>query len=203
MKACPSIKSIQRIPIIFLLIVVSYFVISVLACISSVGETKILNVNVLNLSSKTYQTVDIGKNSFQTGTEGRLFWKVKSLKEAFLVGLANRNDAGNFYDILYLLILDLILFIMFFKVKEDSVFSDRIILGLKLLGCSVLVYAFINLISYKIAGRSVELLTNRQFTTQFRQDNIPKYLFLCYLIWFIAPLIKKGISLQQEQDLTI
>lgn len=199
----PSIKSVRRIPFIFLVLILAYLFISGLECITSVGETKILDVDITTNDFKTYKSVKLGENSFQTGTEGRLYWKVKNVNEAFLIALANRNAVGNFYDLLYLLILDVILFIMFFKVKENNVFSNRVLLGLQLIGYSLLIYCFINFFSYEMACTSIQQLTDNKFTAQFRHDNIPKYLILCYLILFTIPFVKKGISLQQEQELTI
>jgi len=199
----PSIKSVRRIPFIFFLLILVYSFISIFECITSVGETKILDVNIATGDFKTYKSIDLGENSFQTGTEGRLYWKVKNINEAFLVAVANRNSVGNFYDLLYLWILDIILFIMFFNVQENNVFSGRVVLGLRLVGYSFLIYSFINLLSYEMACKSIEQLTDNKFTAQFRHDNIPKYLIFCYLIIFIIPFIKKGISLQQEQELTI
>ncbi|MES2448854.1 MAG: hypothetical protein V4546_16840 [Bacteroidota bacterium] len=160
-------------------------------------------MNIKNFKTKTYKRIDVGENSFQTGSEGRLFWKVRNLKEAFLISASDKDEVTNFYDLTYLFILNIALFIMVYRMDENSVFSNQVVIGMKAIAYSVLIYSFINVVSYKIIGYSIECLTEGQFTSQFRHFNIPKYLVITYLILFLTSFISKGKSLQKEQELTI
>ncbi|TKC06613.1 hypothetical protein FA048_15515 [Pedobacter polaris] len=203
MRNAPSLKQIKRIPYLFLAFILSIVILIVCACIGSINQTEILNVNTKNLKAKTYRNIEIEENEFQTGTEGRLYWKVKNIKEAFLVIAADRDGTTNIYDLFYLLILDIALFVMMFKMKEDTVFSDQVGMGLKAIAFAVILYPGIILIAYRFSSVCIEELTAGKFTAQFRSLNIPKYLIIGYLIFFMIPFVKKGKSLQQEQELTI
>lgn len=143
------------------------------------------------------------ENWFQTGTEGQLYWKVKNINEALLIALADRERSTNFYDIIYLLILNIALFIMVYRMKEGTVFSNQVFWGLRLIAGSVILYPIINLLSYQLSSQCIEKLTHEQFTAQLKNSNIVIYLLLTYLLIFMAPFIKKAINLQQEQGLTI
>lgn len=203
MKDTSLLKQIKRIPYVFLAIVIVNIVLAGFLMVQSVGQTEILNVNVKNLKLKTLRTVELEKDFFQTGSEGKLYWKVKNYNEAFLVLAANRDSAVNFYDLFYLLVLDICLFIMVFRMDESTVFSNQVRLGFHIFGFSVVFYAGIVLLSYRLSGNAIEELTNGRFTAQYREFNIPKYLVISYLIFFLAPFVQKGKSLQNEQDLTI
>jgi hypothetical protein len=203
MRKGPSVKSIKLIPVIFLCMVLANLVISISACVRSIGHTQILDVYSFNTGKKTYQIVEIGKNNFQTGTEGKLYWKIKNLKEAFLVALADRDKSTNFYDVFYLLILDIALFVMVFRIKDETVFSDQVLWGLRLIAGSVIFYPIINLMSYRLSSQCIEELTNGKFTAQLTKSNTFMFLIITYLLIFMAPFIKKAINLQKEQNLTI
>lgn len=204
MTNAPLIKQIKRIPYIFLLIIIANLAISLSAIYSSIGKVQIVEVNVKNLKTKTSQQIDINENnSFHVGFEGRLFWKVKNLKEAFLIAIADRERSTNFYDLSYLFILNIALFVIVYKINEKSIFSNQLFWGLRLIAASVMLYPFIQLIAYKIAGHSIEILTNGQFTAPLKNSNVFMYLIFTYLLLFLAPFMKKAIDYQNEKNLTI
>jgi len=204
MTHAPLLKQIKRIPYFFLLIILANLAISFSAIYSSIGKVQIVGVNVKNLKTKTSQQIDINdNNSFHIGFEGRLHWKVKNAKEAFLIAIADRERSTNFYDLTYLLILNIALFVMVYKINEKSIFSSQLYWGLRLIAASVMLYPFIQLMSYKIAGHSIEVLTDGQFTATLKKSNIVMYLILTYLLLFLAPFVKKAIDYQTEKNLTI
>ena len=203
MTNAPLLKQIKTMPYIFLLIIIANLVISFSAIYSSIGKVQIVAVNVEALKTKTSQQIAISTNSFHTGFEGRLFWKVKNVKEAFLVAVADREHSTNFYDLTYLLILNIALFVMVHKINEKSIFSSQLFWGLRLIAASVMLYPFIQLLAYKIAGHSIETLTNGQFTAPLKNSNVFMYLILTYLLLFLAPFMKKAIDYQNEKNLTI
>lgn len=196
-------QQIKLIPIYLLIFITLSLCMHIFASFAAIGKTKILAVDAQHLKARTYHRVKIGENSFQTGTEGRLHWKVKDLEEAFLVGLANQEGVLNYYDLFYFLILDIALFIMLAKVSEERVFTAQLIFGLYLISYSIIFYAFIVLLGQFISGWSIERLTHGMFTSQSSTLNISKYLFLAFLLFFMVPLVRKGIELQNENELTI
>lgn len=196
-------KRIKRIPIALLILIGINVAMCVFICFNSIGKVKIIDVHTKQLKANTYQQIKINENRFQTGTEGKLYWKVKNLKEAVLIVLADRNHPFNLYDLFYLVVLDIALFIMVYRMKEDSVFSDQVVLGLKTIAYAVILYPAIILLSYHFSAFGVEELTQAQFTANTEDFNVPKYLVIAYLIIFMIPFIEKGIRLQQEQNLTI
>ncbi len=86
MKPAPLFKQIKIIPLLLLGFILINLSLSLYTCISSVNKTKILDVNIYRFKQRSYKSFDIGKNWFQTGTEGKLYWKVKNIKEAFNCG---------------------------------------------------------------------------------------------------------------------
>jgi hypothetical protein len=92
---------------------------------------------------------------------------------------------------------------MVYRIREDTVFSNQVFFGLRLIACSVMFYPFITFVSYEFSSKSIEELTKGQFTAQFRSSNIVIFLTIFYLLLMMSPLIKKAIKLQQEKDLTI
>lgn len=202
METKPFYKQIKKIPFIFLFIVLSGLILSVCYCVGSIGETRGLHVNTRGLKVKTVKHLYVDDNLFSVGYEGELYFRINTLKEAFLVALT--SDAPiNFYDLLYFLIIDVILFIMVYRVNEEVIFSDQLSNGIKLLGYSVILYPGIILLGNYISKCSIEELTHGQFTSQYRNLGVTKYLYISYLILFCMPIIQKAINLEKEQSLTV
>jgi len=203
MKSKPLYKQIKNIPFLFLSIILINATFSLIYFFSSVHQTRILNVEVKKLNIRTYKSLSVGENNFVTGSDGKLYWKVKNYNEAALVFAANHSGTLNLYDQLYLLLLNILLFIMVHKIKEDAIFSNQVKRGLRLIISSVMLYPFISLLGYMLSGYCIEKLTGGQFTVQYKKSNITMFLFIAYLLIFMLPFIRKAVTLQEDQNLTI
>ena len=203
MQPKPLIKQIKRIPYFFLLLILFSATFKIAHDINSVGKTTFLDVRTFNLKEKTFKEVELGENSFTTGMEGVLRWKVKDLKEAFLVGLADRDRLISYYDILYLLLLDAGLFFMIYRMNEETIFSEQLSTGLKVVLYCIMFYPFATMIGNYYSNQFIQELTNNQFKGQYENFSISKFQILFYLMIFMYPFLQKAINLQKEQDLTI
>lgn len=202
MRRGPSIKSIKRFPKIFSVLIALYFALWIFKCFSSIGNVEILNVHVKNLKEKKYKNVELGNNYFVTGTEGRLFWKVKTLEEAFVIGIADQDSVIKIHDLLCFLIFNIFLYWLVYYINEDTIFSSFTI-GLRILSFLIILYPAMLLINFKVSGNLIENLTGNQFTVQYRSLDILKYVIIAFLLNMVFPFISKGKSLQKEQKLTI
>lgn len=202
MRRRPSIKNIKRFPIVFSVLITFYFTLWIFNCFSRVGNVEILNVDVKNLKERTYKNVELGDNYFVTGTEGRLFWKVKNLEEAFVIGIADQDAVIKIFDLLYFLTLNILIYVLVYFINEETIFSSLTV-GLRVLGFLIALYPGMLLVNYEVSGNLIEKLTGNQFTVQYRSLDILKYVIIAFLLNMVFPFISKGKSLQKEQELTI
>jgi hypothetical protein len=202
MRKGPLLFSIKNFPKYFLCLLLFFIVFDLIVCIGSVGKTKRINVSTANLKEQTYKNVNLGKNHFTTGTDGSLYWHIKDLKEAILVNIADLNGVFNLPDLLYFLIINVFLFWFASGIKEDNIFS-KVESSLRILTPLIFIYPILVIISTQIAAKCVRHLTDNQFTIQYEDYSILKYVVFGFLLQFLILFIKKGKSLQQEQDLTI
>ena len=166
MSNAPSLKQIKRIPIIFSILIFIYFAMNVYRCIDSVGRTKIVNVSIYNLKAKTYKSIELGENYFTTGFDGKLYWKVKNIKEALMINLGDLNGSMSFITLGYFLILNLAIYAMLWGITEDTIFSKRLSVGLNFIAYVLIFYSTINLVSYSVSQTAIESLTEGQFSSQ-------------------------------------
>ncbi len=199
----PLIKQIKRIPFIFLVLVLLSATIKIISDVNSIGRTRLLEVRIGNLKERTYKSVELGENSFITGMEGTLHWKVKNLKESFLVGMIDGDRVISYYDILYFLLLDAGLFFMIFRMSDETVFSEQLSAGLKIVFYCIMFYPFVTMIGSYCNNQLVQELTDNQFKGQFEDFSIAKFQLIMYLLIFMYPFLQKAIKLQKEQNLTI
>ena len=169
----------------------------------STGRTRLLDVSINNLKEKTYKQVEIGENSFTTRMEGTLYWEVKDLKEAMLVGFADGDRLMSYYDILYFLCIDGVLFFMVYGMNDETIFSERLSIGLKIVLYCVMLYPFVMMIGDYYSSQAIQELTNNQFKGQYKNFGVGKFQLIMYLMIFMLPLVKKAINLQKDQNLTI
>lgn len=194
-------KRTKSIPIGFLLLILVFGIMHIYRTIGYVGDKCTLEVETYNLKEKTYKEVAIGENKFTTGSEGKLRWRVKDVKEAFLVSLVDRNTW--FYDLFYFLLIDIALFIMMYRINEDAVFSDQLFKGVTVLLYVIMFYPFFGVIANQINERIIQELTDNQFTSQYQRFSATKFQLLIFLMIIMLPMVQKVINLQKEQDLTI
>ena len=203
MQPKPLIKQIKIIPLIFLVVVLIFASFKFVSDWKSIGRTRLLDVSINNLKEKTYKQVEIGENSFTTGMEGTLYWKVKDLKEAMLVGFADGDRLMSYYDVFYFLCIDGILFFMVYGMNDETIFSERLSLGLKIVLYCTILYPFVMMIGDYYSSQAIQELTNNQFTGQYKNFGIGKFQLIMYLMIFMLPFLKKAIDLQKEQNLTV
>ena len=197
------INQIKRIPILFTVLITIFSGLNIYRCYLTIGKTEILNVSLHNIKTKTHKVVNFGENHFTTGTEGRLYWKVKNFKEAFLVNLSDINGVYSFIDLFYFLVLNGAIYFMLWNITEQSIFSDQLIDGANIIAYAVIFYASLNFVKYLVAESAILNLTSNNFTAQYRNNSITPFILFAFLMLIIPPFLKKGKSLQQEQDLTI
>ena len=172
-------------------------------CLMSVGKTKVISVETHHLKPSNYHRVELGENSFQTGTEGTLHWKVASYKEAFLIALVKPLGGIRVFDFGYLLLVAFVLFKILNGVNESGVFSDKFASGFDVMIYLVMCYPFFMFIGDYVAGLSLQALTQGQFTVPFNFSGVFKYTFALILMIWLRPIISKAVFLQKEQDLTV
>ncbi len=203
MSNAPSLKQIKRITKLFSILIVIYFAMNVYRCIDSVGKTKILNVSTANFEARTSKTIVLGENHFTTGFDGELYWKVKNIKEAFLINLGDLYGTMSFITLGYFLILNVAIYMMLWGVTEETIFSKKLTIGLNVIVYVMIFYSTLNLVSFKVSQIAIESLTDGHFSSQYRNQSLTSFILFGFLMLLISPFIKKGKSLQQEQDLTI
>lgn len=199
----PLYKQIRRIPYIFLVLILISASIKVVSDWKSIGKTRLIEVTRGALKERTYRSVDLGENSFVTGMEGTLYWKVNNIREAFLVGMADGDRVISYFDVFYLLLLDICLFVMVARVNEETIFSDQLETGLKAILYCVMFYPFVGMIEGYYCSKFIQELTNNQFNAQYENFSISKFQIIFYLLLFMFPFVKRAINLQKQQNLTI
>ena len=190
-------------PFIFLAMILVVTTFKMVPDVKSVGKIRLLEVRVVHLKEKTYKTVELGENYFITGMEGQLYWKVKNIREAFLVGMADRNSLISYFDVLYFLLLDACLFFMIYRMNDETIFSEKLSIGLKAVLFCIILYPFVTLIANHYSSKFIQELTNNQFQAQYEYFSANKYQLIIYLLIFMYPFLQKAVNLQKEQDLTV
>ena len=113
-------KTLRTIPIVSFGLLIFLFGMFIIRSYKDVNRTIEINVEARSLPVKTYQRVELDVNSFVTSREGTLYWKPDSFKEAFVLRhIADTKLSFNLIDILYLLVINCILFWMFMSNSVD------------------------------------------------------------------------------------
>jgi hypothetical protein len=103
-----------------------------------------------------------------------------------------------------MLIINTILFLTIKKMKEDTIYSDETINGFKRMIFLLVLYpAIMAIVNLSISRSIIEQLTDNKLTLPIKYFSYAKVLLSIFLVQLIPLFIKKGQSLQQEQDLTI
>ena len=203
MSNVPSLKKIKKIPILVYFIMFLYFLIAIGNCYQKIGTTVNIDATLKYGGEKTFAKVIVKGNSFITGTDGTLYLQVKDFKEAILLNIANANELIRFYDLFFMLILNTVVFITVYLMKEDTIFSNTTIKGLQIVVYLIIISPLLDFGYSLISKRIIEHLTNNQLTTPLHSFGYLRLLLSLFLAPLIPLLINKGKSLQQNQDLTI
>ncbi|WP_316765581.1 hypothetical protein [Pedobacter frigiditerrae] len=204
MRKGPSLKSIKRIPLLIFVLIFAYFLMTLVFCYGNIGRNVRVEAKILYGVTGKNPQVDIGGNKFNRGYEGMLYWKVKNFKEAVFLNFANSKEILRFYDLIYMLILNIVVFIIVNRMTEDTIFSSFTENGFKVIIFIIIFSPFFDVLIYFISRYFIKELTDNQLTAV----SMPSFSYLrimvsIFLINLIPLLIKKGQSLQQENELTI
>ena len=203
MRNAPSLKQIKRIPILVFLLILFYFLLTFFICYQNIGRSVSIEARLKYGGKYAASQVGKGENIFTSGSDGRLAWKVKDFKDAVIVNLANTNEMFSLYDLLYMLVVNLVLFITVNQMKEDTIYSDQTIKGFKLIVYLIVLSPIFGFATNMISRYILEKLTHNQVTSPLKAFGYFKVLIGIFFLQLIPLFIKKGKSLQQEQELTI
>lgn len=219
MISTEKIKRIKRLPYFLLVMVIVCFTLFALKCYTQIGSYTTIPVNVYQLNERTYKTIELGHNSFQTGTEGRLRWKVDSFKESFLIEVTNPNAIFKLTELIFLFLFLIVVFVSVADLKENTDIRKHVSRFIFILAYLVIFYPGLLLLNAKISDDIIKNLTNNQFTSSHIEFAIVKYAIINSILIIIASVINskdksnktilipsflnKAKSLQQDQDLTI
>ena len=203
MRNAPSLKKIKRIPLITFILLSFYFLFTLYMCYENIGSSISIEAKLVN-SEKHIQT-NVGKigNLFTSGIEGRLNWKVENFSEGILVNLANTNEMFSIYDLLYMFVINLVLFITVKRMTEETIYSNQTINGFKMILYLIVLAPLYGFFTNMISAHILKDLTNNQVTSPLKAFGAFKVWIGIFFIQIIPLIFKKGKSLQKEQELTI
>ncbi|RZL46589.1 MAG: hypothetical protein EOP00_14560 [Pedobacter sp.] len=203
MRNAPSLKQIKRIPLITLILLSFYFLLTLFMCFENIGGS--VSIEAELVYGDKFVSTKVGKegNLFTSGRVGRLAWKIKNFKEAVLVNLANTDEMFSLFDLLYMFSINLVLFITVKKMTEETIYSNDAINGFKLILYLIVLAPLYNFITNMISGYILKDLTHNQVTSPLKAFGALKVWIGIFFVQIIPLIFKKGKSLQQEQDLTI
>ncbi|WP_316783556.1 hypothetical protein [Pedobacter frigiditerrae] len=204
MRKGPSLKQIKRIPLLIFALIIAYFFINLLLCYRTVDKHVLINARLKYGVGKTYSKVNINGNDFVTGYDGEVRWKINNLSEALLINLCNDKAIISFYDLFFMLIINTILFFTIKKMKEDTIYSNETINGVKQMIFLLVLYpAIMTVVNLSISRWILEQITDNKLTLPIKYFSYANVLLSIFLVQLIPLFIKKGQSLQQENELTI
>jgi hypothetical protein len=167
-------------------------------------QTEKMTVAVTAVKGNDYSTRQIThytRGSIELG--GHLVIKDPSIAERLLL-----NDIQyevNPVTLLLLMIASVIMIVIVPKVYQQNLFRKDISLAIRLLGYLTMIHALVNFyIRFTYTPKTIEALTNHEFTLS---PAIPFLIcaefYFALVILALAGFYKRGIKLQQEQDLTV
>ena len=92
---------------------------------------------------------------------------------------------------------------MVYRMNEETIFSEQLSAGLKILLYCIMFYPLVTMIGNHYSDQSIQELTNNQFKAQYERFGIGKFQLITYLLIFMYPFLKKAIDLQKDQNLTV
>lgn len=145
-----------------------------------------------------------GHDYFVYGTEGKLYWKPRTMLQAVVLSCIN-NKGVDLFDIAGLAITASIIYYMFMDSKDNAPFTKKMAVGFgKLLLVLVFTDGLCQLARSMLAINYITHITNGQFTMYMDYKVISyNYLALLLVIPFLSQIPYFGLDLQKEQELTI
>jgi hypothetical protein len=166
--------------------------------------TERITVAVTAVKGNDYSTREIthyARGSIRLG--GHLVIEDPSITERLLL-----NDILYEVDpvtLLFLMGASIIMIVIVPKVYQQNLFRKDISLAIRLLGYLAMVHAFVSIYTkFSYTPNTIEALTNNEFTCS---PAIPFLIcaefYFALVIIALAGFYKRGIKLQEEQDLTV
>jgi hypothetical protein len=171
---------------------------------SGLNDGLFLNVAAAGKHSGTYIKKPLADGSyFVSGIEGTLYWKPRTFIESLLLSSVN-NNTFDLLDVLTLTAIAGAILYMFRGSNNSVLFTKSLARGFSVL---VLVIAlsgmFADMARMEIARRYIPYITQGQFASHLT-FKFPSFSYLIYpLLIFLIQIPKKGLELQQQQELTI
>ncbi len=198
-------KLVRRFPILMLTILLMLPLVDILASYSRMDNVMVLDLAANRLPKRTYKHVKLGENTFVTGVEGTVYWKPKSFKEAFIlrsIVKSRYTSTIGLLDIIYLLIINGVLYWMLFDIKKDNFLSPKVIKGVRIITYFIGAYMLMPYLKYYVSNYFLDEVTKGQFKAQFPDISFIPYIMVIALIKLL-PIIIKAEKVQRDQDLTI
>lgn len=198
-------KTLRTIPIVSFGLLIFLFGMFIIRSYKDVNRTIEINVEARSLPVKTYQRVELDVNSFVTSREGTLYWKPDSFKEAFVLRhIADTKLSFNLIDILYLLVINCILFWMFHNVKQEDLFKKNFLVGIQIIAPLIVLYGALGMIKSLISNYFLDDITKGQFKSPSPDGFSLTPFFIAMLFLQVIPIfLKRAQKIQQEQEFTI
>jgi hypothetical protein len=147
------------------------------------------------------KTVNAGH--FISGIEGDLYWKPQNFGQSLLLSTINNQDL-DFLDIIALILVGAMMFYMFNSSSDSAIFTKKLIKGFSFFVVAIAMVAMLADVARVEIGRHyLSYITQGQFTSNVT-FKVFSFTYLIYpLLMFLTLIPKKGLELQEQQDLTI
>lgn len=198
-------KQLKRFPLLIAAFIAFLVLMIISTSYQKVGGVVIFDAHIgEHFPARTYQRVEFHGNKFITGLVGQVFWKPKSFEEAFMLTFV--VDDGVFVsaiDVLYLAILNFVLFSMTKKIKEDAFFSEGVLRILERFSIVIVLYLFVGLIKYKLADHYLFRMSKGELSAVYEKTSFLPYIIGSLFFKVIPIFIRKAQSIEKEQELTV
>lgn len=197
-------KVLRRLPITIFGFLI--FMLGLMAIQSQADRNRTVTINARrnHLPFKTYQRVELGENTFITGLEGRVYWKPKSFKEAFILkNIIDTKSSFNLFDIFYLLVLNCVFFWMLYDIKQENFFNNKVLKGIRIIGILVVLYGAMGIMRSAVSDYYLKDITRGQFESADSSFSLTPYLIVMFFFQAIPIFIRRAKKIQQEHEYTI
>ena len=195
-------KILRKLPTVIFVYLIFMFGLCV---IRSFGDTQIiLDVRTKQLPVKTYTRIELGENTFITGLDGKVYWKAKSFKEAFILrNIVDVNSVTSLLNILYFFILNCILYWMVYDIKQENFFNSKVVKGIRIIGIMIVLFGVFELLKSAVSDYFLNEITRGQFRAPRAHPSMISYFIIAMFLQAIPVFIMKAQKNQQDQEYTI
>ncbi|WP_448699973.1 hypothetical protein ACFGVR_22710 [Mucilaginibacter sp. AW1-3] len=145
----------------------------------------------------------VNSGHFISGIEGELFWKPQTFGESLLLSTVNNKDI-DFLDIIALILVAVMILYMFNSSSYSALFTKKLTKRFSFFVVTIAVLGMLaDVARVEIARHYLPYITQGQFTG-YDNFKVFSFTYLIYpLLMFLTLIPKKGLELQEQQDLTI